>query len=339
MTTVQKTTDESQINDLIFVDDDLPGITRKKKGENWCYIAASGEPINKTAEIKRLNAIALPPAYQDAWFCPASNGHILATGYDAKGRKQYRYHPDFRAQMEAEKYANCVSFGKSLPLLRARVAQDLQGKQLDFRAIVAAIVRLLDVCALRVGNDRYAKTNGSFGATTLRRRHAKLTGKQVTLSYKAKSGKLREVNVTDRILSSLIKRLQDIPGQQLFQYLDENDKPRPVGSSEVNAYIKEAMGADFSAKHFRTWSGSLMAFELLADAKEDVTLKALLEHVSGHLGNTPAIARKSYIHPALIDLTKGDQNTWRKGLQLPRKTKYMSREERGLVAMLEDYGS
>lgn len=321
--------------ELIFVDDDLPGISRQRKGKGWCYFAANGKRITKRAEIDRLNAIALPPAYKDAWFCPAPNGHILATGYDAKGRKQYRYHPDFRAQMEAEKYASCAGFGKRLPLLRARVADDLQGRRLDFRAIVAAIVRLLDLSALRVGNECYARENGSFGATTLRKRHAKLTGRHLTLRYKAKSGKMRDVNITDRILKALIKRLQDMRGQQLFRYLDDDGKPRPVGSADVNTYIKEAMGGDFSAKHFRTWSATLLAFEMLASAKEDVPLNALLDHVSSHLGNTPTIARKSYIHPALIDLAKGDQAGWRASLQLPRKTKFMTREERGLVAMLE----
>lgn len=320
---------------LIFVDDNLPGISRQRKGKGWCYFAVDGSRIARRSEIDRLNAIALPPAYQDAWFCPAPNGHILATGYDDKGRKQYRYHSAFRARMEAEKYASCAGFGKSLPLLRARVEEDLKGSRLDFRAIVAAIVRLLDLGALRIGNERYAKTNGSFGATTLRSRHAKLTGRQVKLTYRGKSGKMREVNITDRILRSLIRKLQDLPGQKLFQYADEDGSLHPVGSADVNAYIKEVMGGDYSAKHFRTWAASMRAFEILASAKEDVSLKALLDQVSSHLGNTPTIARKSYIHPALIDLAKGDQAQWRQSLKLPRRTKFLSREERGLVALLE----
>ncbi len=320
---------------LIYVDDDLPGISRRRAGKGWSYSAPDGKRITDKDEIERLNAIALPPAYQDAWYCPAANGHILATGYDAKGRKQYRYHPDFRAERDAAKYDACSGFGHALPLLRARVEDDMKGRKLDRQTTIAAVVRLLDLYALRVGNEQYV-SNRSFGATTLRRRHAKLTGRQVKLAYRAKSGKQREVNITDRTLAAIVRRMQDLPGQHLFRYIDRDGCAHPVSSSDVNAYLKEAMGSDFSAKHFRTWAASVLTFEQLACAKDIVPLKQLLDYVSSHLGNTPTIARNSYIHPELIALAKDGQEEWRSSLCLPRTTRYLDRYERGLLEFLEN---
>lgn len=323
---------------LTYVDDALPGISRRRKGRAWAYYDPDGNRIADREEIDRLNAVALPPAYVDAWFSPTPDGHLLATGYDEKGRKQYRYHPDFRASQEAAKYARCAGFGRRLPLLRARLDADLSGRRLGYEQVVAAVVRLLDLGALRVGNDRYAKSNKSFGATTLRHRHARVTGKTVTLSYRAKSGKDRTVRVTDRTLASIVRRLEDLPGQRLFQFLGDDGVPHAVRSCDVNDYIREAMGGPFSAKHFRTWHASLCAYHMLADASGKVKLKDMLETVSGALGNTPSIARKSYIHPALIELCKEGQEEWRKTLNLPRTTKYLSRYERGLIRFLEELG-
>ncbi len=321
---------------LIYIDDDLPGITRKRAGTGWAYYDAKGKHIDDRAEIDRLNAIALPPAYVDAWFCPAPNGHILATGFDDKGRKQYRYHPDFRAAREAEKYEACADFGRALPLLRQRLEKDLRARSLSRERSVAAVVRLLDLSALRVGNESYAVRNKSFGATTLRRRHARLTGTTIKLKFRAKSGKLREVAITDRSLATIVKRMQDLPGQKLFQYVDGDGEPHPVTSTDVNDYIHEAMGDDFTAKNFRTWSASLAAFSRLVDGNGDVAMKDLLDHVSGSLGNTPAIARKSYIHPAMLAVCKDEQAEFRKGLRLPRATRYLNRYERGLIEYLEN---
>lgn len=320
---------------LIYIDDDLPGITRKGAGKGWAYYDAKGRHITDRAGIERLNAVALPPAYVDAWFCPAPNGHILATGYDDKGRKQYRYHPAFRAAREAEKYESCAEFGRALPLLRQRLEKDLRARSLTWERSVAAVVRLLDLSALRVGNESYAVRNKSFGATTLRRRHAKLTGTTVRLKFRGKSGQQREVAITDRSLATIVKRMQDLPGQNLFQYVDDDGDPQPVTSTDVNDYIHEAMGADFTAKNFRTWSATLAAFRRLIEADDDVPMKDLLDHVSGSLGNTPAIARKSYIHPAMLAVCKAEQAAFRRGLKLPRATRYLNRYERGLIDYLE----
>ncbi|MDY6888539.1 MAG: DNA topoisomerase IB [Pseudomonadota bacterium] len=323
---------------LIYVDDNLPGITRKRKNKTWLYFDPIGKQITDQKVIDRLNALAFPPAYKNAWFCPEENGHILATGIDSKGRKQYRYHENFRAQQEAKKYQACGVFGNKLPLLRARLENDLQGDELSVERTLAAVVRLMDLGALRVGNERNVKQNKSFGATTLRNRHAKLTGKNIQLRYRAKSGKEREVNITDRVLSHVIKDLQDLPGQHLFQYISDGERTN-VTSSEINQYIQQIMGEDFSAKHFRTWRASVIAFKQLVKAKGALSLKSMLESVSEQLGNTPAIARKSYVHPDLIALCKEDvqtQTAWRESLSLPRKTKYLSRYERGFLAFLKD---
>lgn len=319
---------------LVHVDDGLPGITRKKAGRRWAYFDTDGERITDREEIDRLNKIALPPAYTDAWFCPDPNGHILATGFDDKGRKQYRYHPDYRTHQEAEKFDRTAEFGRLLPKLRKRVERDLAGTVLSRERAIASVVRLLDLGVVRVGNESYAKSNNSFGATTLRMRHVTVSGKTVKLRFKAKSGKLAEVAVTDRRLAHFVRKMDDLPGQNLFQYLGDDGEVHAVGSAEVNDYLGETMGEHFTAKNFRTWHASAIAFGLLAHAKRPLTLKALMEEVSDKLGNTPAIARKSYVHPAVVALVDRQQK-WRASLKLPRKTKWLSREERGLLELLE----
>ena len=320
---------------LIYVDDQLPGITRKGAGKGWAYYDPQGELITDAAEKKRLNAIALPPAYVDAWFCPAQNGHILATGIDAKGRKQYRYHPDFRAQRESEKFDNCLAFGNLLPLVRKKVEEDLAGHKLTRDRAVASVVRLLDLGAVRVGNEGYAERNKSFGATTLRRRHAEVTGKTLKLRYKGKSGKMREVTLTDGSLARMVRNMQDLPGQNVFKYVDEDGDVQAVTSSDVNEYLEACMGQRFTAKNFRTWHASVMGFECLRTGEGKMPMKALLECVAAHLGNTPAVTRKSYIHPAVLDLVDG-QEDWRATVKLPRATRWLTREERALIAMLQD---
>jgi len=319
---------------LIYVDDDLPGITRKRAGKGWSYYDPHGVLIKDNAERKRLNAIALPPAYVDAWFCPASNGHILATGMDAKGRKQYRYHPDFRAMKESEKFDGCVTFGSLLPLVRKRVEADLRSRKLTRERAIASVVRLLDLGAVRVGNETYSRQNKSFGATTLRQRHATVAGNTLRLKYRGKSGKMRMVTLTDRSLAQFVRKMQDLPGQNLFQYVDDEGESRTVKSCDVNAYLSDTMGQHFTAKNFRTWHASVLAFNMLASAQDALTIKTLLEEVAGKLGNTPAVTRRSYIHPAVIGLVDG-QNEWRGQHQMPRMTKWLSREERGLIEFLK----
>ncbi|GAA4760682.1 DNA topoisomerase IB [Stakelama sediminis] len=317
-----------------YCDDSQPGITRRKSGKGWSYRDAQGKRITDRQEIDRLNAIALPPAYRDAWFCPDPRGHIQATGYDEAGRKQYRYHPDFREARESEKYERMIDFGERLPALRKQVAADLRRHDLCRERAVAAVIRLLDLGHVRVGNEGYARANKSFGATTLRKRHGKVTGNTLRLKYRAKSGKERVMRVTDGSLSRFIKRCQDLPGQHLFHYLDANGKSHPVTSTDVNDYIHAAMGEAFSAKHFRTWGASVLAFEALSGCNDDLTLKAMLEPVVDALGNTPAVARKSYVHPALIDLCKQGQERFRENLRLPRSTRHLSACERALIEFL-----
>lgn len=320
---------------LVYVDDSLPGITRKRAGKRWAYFDAKGKRITDPEERMRLNSIALPPAYRDAWFCPAPNGHILAIGYDERGRKQYRYHPDFRAKRENEKFGGCACFGKLLPLVRKRVEDDLAGSSLTRERIVASVVRLLDLGAIRVGNEQYSRTNRSYGATTLRQRHAEVTGKTLKLRFKAKSGVQRELSLTDGHLARLVRKMQDLPGQHLFQYVDSDQEYHPVTSGDVNDYLAETMGERFTAKSFRTWHASVLAFDILAHAEGQVSIKEMTSEVAQHLGNTAAVTRKSYIHPALFDLADR-QAKWRAGLKLPRATQWLSREERGLIALLEE---
>ena len=319
---------------LEYVDDSGPGTTRKKMSHGWAYFDPKGKRITDRNEIDRLNKIALPPAYKDAWYCPKDCGHLLATGIDARGRKQYRYNPEFRTKQEAEKFDRTAEFGRLLPKVRKRVAKDLARRSLSREQVVASVVRLLDLGAIRVGNESYAKSNKSFGATTLRQRHATVSGGKVKLRFKAKSGQLRDTTITDRSLARLVRKMQDLPGQHLFQYLNGDGSPHTVGSSDVNDYLRETMGENFTAKNFRTWHASVLAFCLLAEADRPITLTELTTEVGARLGNTPAMARKSYIHPAVIALVERQQK-WRSRLKLPRGGKWLSRHERGLIRLLE----
>lgn len=319
---------------LEYVDDSGPGITRKKTSHGWAYYDPAGKRITDRGEIDRLNRIALPPAYTDAWYCPTDCGHLLATGIDARGRKQYRYHPDFRARQEAEKFDGCAGFGRLLPKVRKRVAKDLGRRTLSRERVVASVVRLLDLGTIRVGNESYAKANKSFGVTTLRWRHAKVSGGTLRLRFKAKSGQIRETTISDVQLARLVRKMHDLPGQHLFQYLNGDGEAHPVGSADVNEYLRETMGADFTAKNFRTWHASVLALRLLAEAERPLTLKDLTAEVGEHLGNTPAMARKSYIHPAVIALVDRQQK-WRARLKTPRDGKWLDRYERLLIKLIE----
>lgn len=322
---------------LHYANCNQPGISRKKLAQGWAYFFADGRRVTDRTEIDRLNAIALPPAYEDGWFSQSPDAHILATGIDARGRKQYRYHPQFRARKDAEKYRNCRAFGEKLPVLRKRVAKDLRGRRPTAQRAIAAVVRLLDRAQARIGNDAYARDNGSFGATTLLGRHAQAQGRTVRLRYKAKSGREREVSLSDASLARFVRQMQDLPGQRLFQYLDADGLAHPVGSEDVNAYIHQVMDNDFTAKDFRTWSASAAAFEAMAEAEigAPLPLGELTDRVALLLGNTPAMARKSYIHPMIIDIARNRQIQWRTRLKLPRATRWLSAMERGLLHELK----
>lgn len=314
---------------------DQPGICRRRHGRHWRYLDPAGAPITDADEIARLNRIALPPAYREAWFSPDPEARILATGVDARGRRQYRYHPDFRAAREAEKFAGCAGFGHALPAIRARVEKDLARRGLSRERALASLVRLLDVTHMRVGNEAYARANKSFGASTLRRRHVRMARDGVALSFRAKSGKMCRMTVGDRGLVRFVKAMEHLPGQHLFQWLDDAGNAHPVGSREVNDYLRAACGADVTAKHFRTFAASVLALAWLRAAPGG-GLKAMLLHVSAELHNTPAVARKSYIHPALVEIAAG-----RGTLDLPRvprATRWLSRDERAFIAFAEQVG-
>jgi len=316
--------------------DTEPGITRKRQGRYWAYFDSEGKRIADRDEIDRLNAIGLPPAYEKAWFCADANGHLQATGVDARGRKQYRYHADFRARRESAKYDGLLEFGKALPRLRRRVEQDLKKRALSRETVLAAVVRLLDTEHIRVGNEQYAKENKSFGATTLRRRHVRRTGHGLMMRFAGKHGIVHEVKVTDTNLKRICKRCQELPGQMLFQYLNGDGEPKPISSGDVNDYIKQATGGDFTAKHFRTWSANVIALEQLLKKSEDarITVKTVVEPVAEALGNTPAISRKSYVHPKVLDAVKENPRDPLDGFDRPNGRKRLSTAEVGLLEFL-----
>jgi DNA topoisomerase-1 len=322
---------------LRFSDLSAPGITRKRIGRAWRYFDAKGHRITDRDEVDRLNAIGLPPAYTDAWFSPDAGGHIQAVGIDARGRRQYRYHKDFRARREADKYEDCLEFGKALPKIRRKVDKDLRRKDVDKQRVVAAVVRLLDEEMVRVGNRQYARENKSYGATTLLARHVKRKHGRLLMRFAGKSGIVQEVPLTDRRLARIIKRCQELPGQTLFQYVNGDGEPQPVNSADVNDYIRESSGGDFTAKHFRTWGASAIAFEQLLKKEEDkrISIATVIEPVAEALGNTPAMSRKSYIHPSLIESTRENPRNPLGGMERPRARKWLSSAEVGFLKFLQ----
>ena len=316
--------------------DSEPGYTRKRQGRYWAYFDQDGDRVTDRDEIERLTAIGLPPAYTDAWFCKDANGHLQATGVDARGRKQYRYHADFRTRREASKFDGLLEFGKALPKLRRRVETDLRKRKLTQETVLAAIVRLLDTEQVRIGNERYAKENKSFGITTLRGRHLRRKGQKMLMRFTGKHGIVHELTITDSNLKRIVKRCQELPGQMLFQCLDDDGEPRPITSGDVNSYIKEATGGDFTAKHFRTWGASVIAFEQMLEKAENVriSVKTVIEPVAEALGNTEAMSRKAYVHPRLIEAVKDDPRDPLSGLERPRARTRLSSAEVGLLKFL-----
>ena len=293
---------------LVYVDDSRPGLTRKRSGTGFRYLDAKGSPLRDKAALARIRSLAVPPAYTDVWICPRSNGHIQATGRDAKGRKQYRYHPDFRQAREANKFSRIMAFANALPAIRQRVDSDMKGPGLSRDKVLATVVHLLETTLIRVGNDDYARTNKSYGLTTLRDPHVRVDGAALTFRFKGKSGKVWNVALKDRRVARIVKACQDLPGQELFQYIDTDGTQRDVTSSDVNAYLREIAGEDFTAKDFRTWAGTVLAalalrefetFDSAAGAKRNI--RTAIESVAGRLGNTPTICRKCYIHPQVLD--------------------------------------
>jgi DNA topoisomerase-1 len=272
------------------------------------YYRPDGRLLKSPADLKRIRALAIPPAWKDVWICPDPRGHLQATGRDARGRKQYRYHPDWRAHRETDKFDRLEAFASVLPEVRTRTAGDLAKSGLPREKVLATVVQLLERSLIRVGNDEYAKSNKSFGLTTLRDQHVEVKGSTLRFEFRGKSGKRHSVDVNDRRLARIVKQCRDLPGQELFQYLDENGRRQDVNSADVNTYLREITGTDFTAKDFRTWFGTVLAAralrefrcaESMAASKRNV-LRAI-EAVAGVLGNTPAVCRKSYIHPAILE--------------------------------------
>lgn len=293
---------------LLYVHVDRPGITRHRAGTGFFYRDPDGERITDAEALHRIRALAIPPAWEEVWICPVANGHIQATGRDGRNRKQYRYHPEWRNVRDTAKYEHMIAFGNALPRIRKQVDADLRKHGLPKEKILAAIVRLLETTLIRVGSDEYARENQSFGLTTMRDRHARISGTTVTFSFRGKSGIRHDVELHDRRLANVIKRSQDLPGQELLQYVDDEGAHQGINSEDVNAYLKAISDEDFTAKDFRTWAGTLLAAEALAsfqDVDSDAAAKhnvvQAIEHVAARLGNTPAICRKCYVHPAIID--------------------------------------
>ncbi len=294
-------------DDLRFSSDRQPGLRRVRAGRGFRYLAPDGEPIHDPEVLARIRALAIPPAWIDVWVCRDASGHLQAVGRDARGRKQYRYHERFRAARDSSKFARLSTFGRSLPAIRRRVARDLGRPGLTKDKVVATVVRLLDTTYLRVGNEEYARTNRSFGLTTLRNRHVVVSGTSLQFRFRGKGGRLHEVGIRDRRLASIVARCQDLPGQELFEYVDELGEPHPIDSADVNAYLRATAGADISAKDYRTWAGTLLAFRALRSPVESSepairrSMKRSTKLVAEALGNTPAVSRESYIAPRVMD--------------------------------------
>jgi DNA topoisomerase I len=293
---------------LRYTTDARPGIRRKKNGSGFVYIGADGRPIRDAAEIRRIRSLVIPPAWTDVWICPDPRGHLQATGRDARGRKQHRYHPRWREMRDETKYDRMIGFAQALPAIRRRTAQDLRRRGLTREKVLAAVVQLLEKTLIRVGNDEYAKQNRSFGLTTLRDGHVEVSRERVRFSFRGKSGVEHEVALSDRRLARIVRQCRDLPGYELFQYVDDEGRRQTVGSEEVNAYLKAITGQDYTSKDFRTWAGTVLAAELLrrgepfeSDGQAKKNIVRAVESVAQRLGNTKAVCRKSYIHPAVFD--------------------------------------
>jgi DNA topoisomerase-1 len=293
---------------LTYVSDLDPGIRRRKAGLGFNYRGADGKPVTDAATLDRIRKLAIPPAWTDVWIAPTARGHIQATGRDARGRKQYRYHDKWRQQRDGGKFDRLIAFGRALPKLRARIDRDLAARGLPREKVLGAVLRVMEKTLIRVGNEEYAKTNKSFGLTTLRDRHATIGSERAVFEFRGKSGKVHRTGFRDRRLARVVKACQDLPGQRLFQYLDDDGERRAVESADVNAYLREAMGEDFSAKDLRTWAGTVAAARALATLPECAdeggvkhNINTCVKAVAGVLGNTPAVCRSAYIHPAVLE--------------------------------------
>ena len=299
--------ESAKVAGLRYVTDTKPGIRRKRSGKGFTYLDPDGKPIRDPDVLRRIASLAIPPAWTEVWISPKPLGHLQATGRDARGRKQYRYHPRWRAVRDETKYTRMLAFGAALPRIRRRIEADLARPGLPREKVLAAVIRLLETTLIRVGNEEYARTNRSFGLTTMRDRHVAVDGATVAFKFRGKSGIYHAVDLGDRRLARVVKRCRDLPGQDLFQYLDDDGQAQTIDSADVNAYLREVSGEDFTAKDFRTWAGTVLAalalqefetFDSEAQARKNIV--RAIESVAERLGNTPTVCRKCYVHPEII---------------------------------------
>jgi DNA topoisomerase I len=332
---------------LRYVADETPGFQRKRAAKGFVYLDQQGKPLNNEEHLQRIKSLAIPPAWKNVWISPYANGHLQATGRDARGRKQHRYHPRWREVRDETKFARMVAFARALPKIRRQIATHMKLPGLPREKVLAAVVKLLEISSIRVGNDEYAKDNKSYGLTTMRDHHVDVSGGKVQFQFRGKSGKKHSIDIYDPRLAKIVKKCQDLPGQEVFQYIDDEGKRQDVKSEHVNEYLRETTGADFTAKDFRTWNGTVLAamalqeferFDTQAQAKKNI-LRAI-EAVAERLGNTPAICRKCYIHPAVLDsyLEGSMLNTMRQRAQHQwnQSVRKLRPEEAAVLALLQD---
>jgi len=328
---------------LRYVSDSRPGIRRRAAGSGFVYLEPESSPVEDDAVLARIRSLAIPPAWTDVWICKLPYGHLQASGRDARGRKQYRYHARWRKIRDEGKFERMLQFGATLPRIRERVEADLALGHLSREKVLAIVVRLLETTFIRVGNEEYARTNKSFGLTTLKGRHVKVEGAKIVFRFRGKSGKEHQITLANRKLARLVKRCQDLPGQDLFQFIDEEGQPQPIDSGDVNEYIRQVAGEDFTAKDFRTWAGTLLAAQRLdaypsveSAAKAKAACVSVVAEVAASLGNTPAICRKCYIHPQVLAAFFEEPKLalWRKAAAAPNGRSDRSRHESALLRYL-----
>ncbi|HYE33727.1 MAG TPA: DNA topoisomerase IB [Methylomirabilota bacterium] len=329
---------------LRYICNESHGITRKKRGKTFKYIDVSGTEVTDEETLARIKRLAIPPAWTEVWICPNPDGHLQATGRDARGRKQYRYHPRWREVRDESKYARMIAFAKTLPKIRQRLAQDLGRPGLPREKILATVVKLLETGFIRVGNEEYARANKSYGLTTLQDKHVKVRGGAMRFEFRGKSGKDHQIDIHDPYLARIVKHCQDLPGQELFQYIDENGRQLDVTSTDVNEYLREVTGQEFTAKDFRTWAGTVLAAMALQEVEKATTQKAAkkniiraIESVAERLGNTPTICKKCYVHPAVVDayLEGIVIQMARRNARLALKDEQLRPEEKAVLQLLE----
>jgi DNA topoisomerase-1 len=331
---------------LRYVHDSMPGIRRKCAGKGFTYIGPDGRVIRDKAELARIKKLGIPPAWTEVWVCPSARGHIQATGRDAKGRKQYRYHDLWRCIRDETKFHRMIAFARALPHIRARLNADLGQRGLSRERVLATVVRLLDETLIRVGNEEYARKNESYGLTTMHNEHVDVEGTSLRFRFRGKSGKEHEVELRDKRVARIVSRLQDLPGEELFQYVDDAGEVRSIGSDDVNAYLHEISGEEFTAKDFRTWGGSVVAAEALKELGDFETqtqakrnIAQAIKAAAAHLGNTPAICKKSYVHPGVLEayLNHLMAHVGAMGRPVARPIEGLRPQESALLALLEAF--